>query len=57
MPQQRIHQATKDKLDALKKSINEHRDGVKKLSTPDVIHEIVCLFEEKRNKELKRNAK
>ena len=56
MPQQRIHRATSTKLLKLKNSINERRDseGLKKLSIPDLIHEIVCMFEQRRNKDLKK---
>ena len=55
MPQQRIHQATSDKLVRLRAAINEVRDveGLKRLSIPDVIHEVVCTFETQRNSELK----
>jgi len=48
MPQQRIHRATLIKLLKLKDIINERKDseGLKKISVPDLIHEIVCVFEQ-----------
>lgn len=53
--QQRIHEATARKLSKLSKSINETRkaEGLKAKTVPDIIHDIVELFELERNKELR----
>jgi hypothetical protein len=55
MPQQRIHEATARKLSKLSEAINKARlvDGLKAKTVPDIIHDIVELFEIKRNKELR----
>ena len=55
MPQQRIHEATARKLSKLSGSINKARmaEGLKLKTVPDIIHDIVELFELKHNKELK----
>lgn len=55
MPQQRIHEATARKLSKLSKAINKARiaEGLKAKTVPDIIHDIVELFEIKRNEELR----
>lgn len=52
MPQQRIHGATRVRLEKLEKSINAKRVslGLKKMSVPDIIDSIVELHEIERNK-------
>ncbi len=57
MAQQRIHQATQDKLIELKDSINVCRvaDGLKKLSVPDVMHEVVLMFIHQRKTIMKES--
>lgn len=56
MPQQRIHEATARKLSKLSESINKARidEGLKVKTVPDIIHDIVELFEFKRNEELRK---
>ncbi len=43
---QRIHEATAEKLEAIKTHMNEKGgyNGVSPLSTPDVIHELALLY-------------
>jgi hypothetical protein len=55
MPQQRIHEATARKLSKLSEAINKARmaEGLKAKTVPDIIHDIVELFEFKRNEELR----